>query len=204
MSHPYIPDGYQFPETTPRLRYADTGSPAVKPVWDQLGFVQDNLFRMLAHAPSTFGPLGALVHAMLGDLALDVRHRELAIMHVDHVRNANYGWAWHFTIARDDAAITDEQLAALQQGDIRSPLFTDEDRVILAFIDEQIRNGVVTGETFNAVKTLLDERQVIELIIIIGAYALIGNVMETTQLQLEWEPDNQLQRSARALEQTDE
>ena len=197
MSHPYIPDDYRFPETTPRLRYADTDSPAVKPVWDQLGFVQDNLFRMLAHAPSTLGPLGALVHAMLGDLALDVRHRELAIMHTDHVRNANYGWAWHFMIARD-AAITDEQLAALQKGDIRSPHFTDQDRIILAFIDQQIRNGVVTEEAFKAVKSMLNARQLTELIIVIGAYALIGNVMETTQVQLEWEPDHPLQRSARA------
>ena len=198
MSHPYLPEGYDFPESTSRVRYADTNDPAVKPVWDKLGFVQDNLFRMLAHAPSTFGPLGDLVHAMLGGLSLDIRHRELAIMHVDHVRNAFYGWAWHFAIARDEAAITEEQLAALQKGDICSPLFSDEDRTILAFIDEQIRNGVVSDETFRTARAYVDDRQLIELIIVNGAYVLIGNVMETTKLQLEWEPENPLARSPRA------
>ncbi|MFJ4156254.1 carboxymuconolactone decarboxylase family protein [Pseudomonas sp. NPDC089752] len=198
MGHPYIPEGYVFPEATRRLPYADTESPAVKPVWDKLGFVQDNLFRMLAHAPSTFGPLGSLVHAMLGDLELDIRHRELAIMHVDHVRNAHYGWAWHFTIARDDAAINEQQLAALQKGDIQGELWSEEDRAILRFIDEQIRNGVVGEETFKAAKAYMNDRQLVELLIVIGAYALIGNVMETTELQLEWQPENPLQRKPRA------
>jgi len=197
MGHPYIPEGYEFPEATRRIRYADTSDPVVKPVWDKLGFVQDNLFRMLAHAPSTFGPLGDLVHAMLGNLALDIRHRELAIMLVDHVRNARYGWSWHFTIARDDADLSEEQLAAIQRGEIASLLFTDEDRAILAFIDEQIRNGVVSDATLARARPFLSDRQLIELIIVIGAYALIGNVMETTELQLEWEPENPLARSPR-------
>jgi len=197
MTHPLIPETNEFPASTRRLAYADITRPEVRHVWDGLGFVQDNFFRMLAHAPTLVGALGSLVHGILGELELDARHRELAIMHVNHVRNVRSTWAWHVDIALTDGGISREQLFALQRGDIASSIFSNDDRAVLRFVDELLLNGAVCDDSFEAVGARLSSRQLMELMIITGAYAMFGNIMETAEIQIEWESADPLHLSPR-------
>src|SRR5438309_8200044 len=85
-----------------------------------------NVFRMMANAETAFRPWMRWGGVLLNDLALDPVLRELAILHVARLTpHAEYEWVQHVAIARSVGA-TEEQVAAIERGDVSAELFTDE------------------------------------------------------------------------------
>src|SRR5947207_11422144 len=92
-----------------------------------------NVFRTMAHAETAFRPWMRWGGVLLNDLALDPVLRELAILHVARLTpHADYEWVQHVPIARSVGA-TEEQVAALERGDVDAEIFTVEQRAVLRF-----------------------------------------------------------------------
>ena len=144
-----------------------------------------NVFRMMANAETAFRPWMRWGGVLLNDLALDPVLRELAILHVARLTpHADYEWVQHVPIARSVGA-TEEQIAAIERGDVDAELFTDEQRAVLRFTTEVVRDARASDETFAAVSDTLTPREIVELLMVIGQYMMLARVMATSDMEID-------------------
>ncbi|HEX6459756.1 MAG TPA: carboxymuconolactone decarboxylase family protein [Thermoleophilaceae bacterium] len=143
------------------------------------------IFRMLANAESAFRPWARWGGVLLSDLALDPLLRELTILRVSRLTpHAEYEWVQHAPIARAVGA-GDDQVAALERDEIEADCFTEAQRTVLRFTTEFLQDARVSDATFDSAKALLSARELVELMMVIGQYAMLARVMATTELDLD-------------------
>jgi alkylhydroperoxidase family enzyme len=144
-----------------------------------------NVFRMVAHAETAFRPWLRFGGALLGAAQLDARLRELAILRVSTLTpGADYEWVQHVPIALGTGA-TDEQIAALSSGDVEASCFSDDDRIVLRFTTEVVRESAPADATWDAASARFSARELIELLLTIGQYMTLGRVMATTRIDID-------------------
>ena len=147
-----------------RLPYVDpeTAPEVVRQVFAGLSG-RLNIFGIVAHAPTLFGPLVALGDAVLVQQVLDARLRELAILRVARLSPARYVWAHHVQIALD-AGVAHEQIEALERGESEVPCFDESEQLVLRFTTEVLRDVRATDLTFAAMVQRFTAREVLELL----------------------------------------
>lgn len=135
----------------------------------------------LLHSPpvadgwnSFFGALRTQTSNITADL------RELAISRVAVINHAWYEWGQHAPLATA-AGVSDAGLAVLLQettftfGDtaaVDAGLLTALQWAVLVYTDEMTRHVQVADETFSLMRTLFDERQMVELTAVVRFFRL--------------------------------
>lgn len=170
-----------------RLPYVDPDLAAeqVRTALDRLPGI--GIFRMVAHAETCLRPFLRLGNSILGRLELSPRARELAILRVARLSRAEYEWIQHVPFALE-AGILQEEIDALDAGDIDAPTFSETDRAVLRFTTEAVERVRVSDETFRRTAALLPPREVVELLLTIGFYRMVATLLETTGVDLEPSP----------------
>jgi 4-carboxymuconolactone decarboxylase len=168
-----------------RLPYVDPAE-ASEPVRDALERVPPlNIFRMMANAESAFRPWLRWGAALLGSLQLDPLLRELAILRVARLTpHAEYEWVQHVPIALAVGA-TDAQVAALEGDDAEAECFTDDQRCVLRFTTEVVRDARASEDSLDCLRRTLSPREIVELLMVIGNYMMVARVMATTDMELD-------------------
>jgi alkylhydroperoxidase family enzyme len=128
-----------------------------------------NLFLMISHAAATAGRLLELGAAQHTDLALPARLRELAALATGHVLDSGYLRHRHIP---PEEQISAAEREAIDRGD-HSP-FAGLDLAVLSFATEMSRGTRVSDETFAAVRDRLSERELVELVQVVGYYWMFG------------------------------
>lgn len=167
-----------------------------EPVREALGAVPPlNIFRMLAHAETAFRPYLRFGGAVLRDLQLDPLLRELAILRTAQLIEAKYEWIQHVPIAQA-VGMTDGQLAALEADDIESGAFEPAQREVLRFTSALTREPRPDDETFAALREQLSPREIVELLLTVGSYTMLGRLMTALDLDLDGPLGNDVIASA--------
>jgi AhpD family alkylhydroperoxidase len=143
-----------------------------------------NIFRTLAHAETCLRPALRLGGAILGAQELDARLRELAILRVARLTAAEYEWIQHAAIGRA-VGVTEEQLAALANGDYEAECFGPDDRLVLRVATEVIEDTGVSEPTFTAARERFSSREIVELIVAAGYYQLLAALMNSVDIDLD-------------------
>lgn len=167
-----------------RLPYVDPEK-APEPVREALDRlpVKLNIFRMMAHAETSFRPMLSLGMSILAQQELSAKLRELVILRVGSLSQARYEWVQHVPIALA-AGASEAQVAALERGDIDGP-FDERERVVLRFTTEVVKQVRAGDETFSALAALFSPREVVELVLTVGYYMMIARLLETTAVDLD-------------------
>lgn len=146
-----------------------------------------NLDRMLLHSPAFAKGWNGMFGAIRGQLAVPPKLRELAIMAVGALNQADYEWAQHekeYLKAGGSAA----QLAALKNVAAavkNDKLFDEAERATLALTDEMTRSIKVSDATMKRIRKQLPLDQVIELIGTIAGYNMASRFLVATGVELE-------------------
>jgi len=144
-----------------------------------------NAFGMLAHAPEIGCSVLKLIHSILTAADLDFFLHELVILRVSQRIQAWYAWTQHIAIARA-IGLSDAQTGALARGDAPEELFSPRERALLAFTDELLDRPRVSDDTFAQACDWFSPREVVELMITIGYFRMIGALL--TNLDVELDP----------------
>jgi AhpD family alkylhydroperoxidase len=112
------------------------------------------------------------------------RETELVILRVAHRRRCTYEWTHHVHLGRR-AGVTDDDLDLLQTGQDIGDLRDDEltapwstrERAVLAVVDELDGTGDVVDATWAALRRHLGDREVIELLLLIGHYQMLATTI---------------------------
>lgn len=157
-----------------------------------------NVNKMMAHSPATVRELIRLGNRLIYRAELDNRLRELVIIRVSHLCGSKYEWAQHVPIALR-SGVTREQMEVIDQWK-GSNLFSEEDRIVLAFTEEVMKNNRPSDPTFEAASEFLNTASLAELTLSIGYWSMIAKFLNTFEVDIEEEllsssghlfPDNQ-------------
>jgi AhpD family alkylhydroperoxidase len=165
-----------------RIPYAtpETASPRVA---ELLGRVPDlNVFRLMAVAENVFEPWLRFGGAVLGATALDDRLRELAILRVAQLAEAEYEWVQHVAIARA-VGVSDEQVEAIS--DPAAACFSDAEHAVVRFTESAVREMRVNDGAWAEAAKHLPPAQLVELLIVIGHYMLLARIMRSCDIDLD-------------------
>jgi alkylhydroperoxidase family enzyme len=146
--------------------------------------VRLNIFRMMAHAPTSFRPLMRLGSSILSAQQLDPELREYAILLAAATYGGRYEWIQHVPIAEACGA-TKEQVEAVERGDLAAGCFDAKEKAFLAFVDESARKVRCSDATFAAMKQHFSDREIVETILTIGYYQMLARLTECTDTELD-------------------
>src|SRR4029450_13981494 len=96
----------------------------------------------------------------------------------------------HERIARE-VGVAEEKIAALRDATVEAPAFTDQEKAVLRFTDDVVRNVKATDRNLKAVQAFLSPGALVELTLTIGYYMMVCRFLETTGVegedgQAEW------------------
>jgi len=157
-----------------RLRQA-AGAPAT-------GEVPDYVATFLKH-PNLYEKHVALGTELLGNAALPVRDRELAVLRTAWLLGAPYEWGEHVAIGKR-AGLTEDEIARIVQG-AQAQGWSTRDSAILRAAEELRQGAMVSDSTWAELASFLDEKQLIELVYVIGNYTKVAYFQNALRLRLQ-------------------
>jgi 4-carboxymuconolactone decarboxylase len=143
-----------------------------------------NIYRMLLNAPPLAESWFNHSNAVRWDTTLDGRLREIVIIRMGHLAGSQYVLRQHVPALAQAEGLSLEDCNAIPDWDA-SNLFSDRERAALAYTDTMTRDIVVPDEVFAEVKRHFDDRQIVELTVLIGTYNMNARVLQALQLDLE-------------------
>jgi AhpD family alkylhydroperoxidase len=171
-----------------RLPVADrylTGEPDAPPLPGILG--------LFAHHPRLTGDWLHFSAGLLDDPVLDPRDRELLVLRVAWRAQCGYEWAQHARMAVA-AGLTPAQVAAAA-GPLDGAGWDARDRDLLAAADQLVEDHRIDDVTWRRLAARFDERQILELLFVVGSYLCLALVLNGAGL----EPDPGTDRNGAAL-----
>lgn len=109
---------------------------------------------------------------------LPLRLRELAILRVAYVRGSAFFWGEHVKVAAE-GGVPEADIALIAEGDNG---FTGIDRLVLGATDELLADGHAAAATWQRLNDRLGTHQAMELIFVVGTYAMLAMAFDTWRL----------------------
>ena len=141
-----------------------------------------NIFRTLVRHPGLFRRWLPFGGKLLGGKLLP-RDRELAILRTGWRCGSEYEWGQHVLIGRA-AGLTDEEMRRIQAGP-DAPGWDRFDAVLLRAADELHDDCCIHESTWNELAARYDERQLIEVVMLIGHYHMVAFTLNSLGVQRE-------------------
>ena len=109
---------------------------------------------------------------------LPLRLRELAVLRLAHVRRSVFFWGEHVRVATA-GGLSEEDIAGLAAG---NDGFDGVDRLVLEATDELLADGHAKPVTWRRLVEVLGTHQAMELIFVVGTYAMLAMACDTWAL----------------------
>ena len=143
-----------------------------------------NIYRMLLNSPAFAESWFNHSNAVRWKTTLDGRLREIVIIRMGHLAGSQYVLRQHVPSLALAEGLSLEECDALADWSA-SNMFSDRERAALAYTDTMTRDIDVPDEIFAEVKRHFDDRQIVELTVLIGTYNMNARVLQALELDLE-------------------
>lgn len=143
-----------------------------------------NGYKLLLHSPALAESWFANNNAVRWKTKLDGRLREIVILRIAHLAGATYVIKQHVPELALAEGLTQAECASLADW-ANSGAFGERERAVLAYADAMTRDVVVPDTIFAAIKRHFDERQIVELTILIGTYNMQVRVLRALEVDPE-------------------
>ena len=170
-----------------RLVEKKQASPKVRETYQKVednGARVINLYRAIANSPTNlllnYIRLG---NSIISQTELPPRLRELAVIRVASLSGSKYEWAQHAPLGLE-VGLNQQQLDVIS-GWKNSSEFSSEERAVLQYTDEAVRDVSVTDRTFNELKKFFNDRLIVELTMVIGYYKLTATILGPLQVDID-------------------
>jgi alkylhydroperoxidase family enzyme len=142
-----------------------------------------NVVGTLLRHPALAGPWLGFNRVLLFEPTLTARQRELMVLRVAWRTRSTYEWAQHVRMA-ERAEITTDEVEAIAHGDTTAT-FSPLERDLLAATDQLVDGYRIDDATWSRLATDLDERQLIEVVFVVGSYTCLAMAFNSFGLQLD-------------------
>ena len=135
------------------------------------------VFATLCHSTGFFLPYLETGLRFLTDSSLSVRDRELAILRTAWLCGAPYAWGEHVASAKQ-SGFTGEEIERITEGSA-APGWGEHDRTVLKAAEELHIEAMVSDATWAALAQRFDEKQLIELLMLVGHYHKVAFIQNS-------------------------
>jgi alkylhydroperoxidase family enzyme len=150
---------------------------------------------MMSHAAPVARLFLLQGQALITSIELAPRCREMIILTVATLTECAYEFGQHVPISAS-IGITEAEREAIRRAAITDPALSAADRALITFVKQTIEKPRASDRAFEAIRPLFSDRQIVEIMHIIGAYWAFGRIC--TNLDIELQEANDLS-SAEAL-----
>jgi alkylhydroperoxidase family enzyme len=171
-----------------RLDFIDEDSPDIdgellRNIRARRGGTLLNLDRQLLHSAPLARGWNSLMGAIRGQTQLDGTLRELVILRVAVLNRAPYEFDQHAPVALDEG-LSQAQVDAVRDW-YDSALFDSRQRHVLAYADAMTLQVQVPQPLFDALRSHLSDREVVELTATVASYNMVSRFLEALQIEIE-------------------
>jgi len=142
-----------------------------------------NLFTTLGRHPSLLRGWLFFAGRLMPRGKLPRRDTELVILRVAHLRECAYEWEHHVTIGAR-AGVGGADLERVKQGPDAAG-WSAREAAIVAATDELTRTRDVSDETWARLRAHLDERRLIELVMLVAHYDMLATFIRALRIETD-------------------
>jgi len=171
----------------------DSGTAETKELYDELAHnaatrqfnFRDipNIMKALANSPQLAQRVSQLGHYFMNELSLEPRLRELAVLILMKRLHCDYGFVNHIGIAQQ-TGLSREQIDHIDSYQT-SPLFSDDDKLILRYAEELTLRAQVEDELYRQVESRIGRLNVLDLTAAVGFWNMMARNLNGLQIDLE-------------------
>lgn len=168
-----------------RIGYADANLAQTRQLVERIEHERaslPNLYRMLLNSPPVAEGWLNYLTAIRQKSGLCPRIRELLILRVAVLNQADYEFQQHLPIALKEGC-TEAAVQALKSGNLDA--LDDKARAAIAYCDEMTRDIRVKEATFARLRSAFDDKEIVEITATIGAYNMVSRFLEALQVDHE-------------------
>jgi len=146
----------------------------------------------LGRSPDMFRSFMNLGVSATLESTIPIRLRELVVLRCGWLCGAPFEWGEHVMGAKH-AGLTSEEIERVTEG-FEAPGWTELDRALLEAVEELHQDAMISDATWAVLANHFDERQLVELPIIVGHYHMTAFIQNSLRTRLN---DNNVGLSAR-------
>ena len=177
-----------------RLPYVteDDISPDARPAYERVlrsraspesGGGMPHSFQTLFNSPGAAEAVAGLGEYLRFNSSLDPVVREIAILSTARELGSQYEWAHHEPVARK-AGVRDEVIESIRTG--RAPMgLPAKEGVFAQAAKELAGKGTLSDRTFQAVDHLLGPAGTVDLVVLVGFFAMIATALRALDVEME-------------------
>jgi 4-carboxymuconolactone decarboxylase len=143
-----------------------------------------NALTTLMHHPGLAGPFLAFNRVLLFTPSLPPRLRELMVLRVASRTRSIYEWVQHVRLAQG-CGVTEAEIDAIGRGADSEATWTPLEADLLAGTDELIDRFRIDDRTWARLAEHLDERQLVEVVFVVGTYTCLAMAFNSFGLELD-------------------
>ncbi|MGO9932151.1 MAG: carboxymuconolactone decarboxylase family protein [Steroidobacteraceae bacterium] len=159
-----------------------TGEDAETAAKQRIGGRDLNLFRVMMHHPQLTRRWVVFAGHVLRKQTLPVRERELLILRIGWLNQAEYEWAQHVEIAKREG-LSEEEIERVKRGPLAG--WDGRDAALLQAVDDLYEDSVVSDSTWAALAAQYSTAQMMDLVFTIGQYNLVSWALNSFGVPLD-------------------
>jgi 4-carboxymuconolactone decarboxylase len=171
---------------TPRIPMRDlsalAGEDAETARKNRMGGRDLNIFRVLMNHPQLTRRWAVFAAHVLHKQTLPPRERELLILRIGWLNQAEYEWAQHVEIAKR-SGISTEEIERIKQGPGSG--WSVFEGALLQAVDDLYENSVVSDQTWATLAANLSVQQMMDLVFTVGQYNLVSWALNSFGVPLD-------------------
>jgi alkylhydroperoxidase family enzyme len=142
-----------------------------------------NIFRVLAHHPRLVKRWTPFAGHILHKQTLPFRDREMLILRIGWLNQAEYEFAQHELIAKK-GGLTDADIASIKQGPSAAG-WTAHEAALMQAVDDLFETSVVSDATWALLSKTYSTEQLIDAVFTIGQYNLVSWALNSFGVPLD-------------------
>jgi alkylhydroperoxidase family enzyme len=142
-----------------------------------------NVLGTLARHPKLMHAYHTFNGHILFTSSLSPRQRELLILRVAALREAEYEWEQHVVLA-EEAGLDGQEIARIAVGPDATGWSTPDVAMVRA-VDELVADAMISDATWAVLSETMDEHQLMDLVFTVGAYDLLAMAFRSFGVQLD-------------------
>jgi alkylhydroperoxidase family enzyme len=144
-----------------------------------------NIYRMLIHSPKMVEGWLDWFNAVRWGTSLPGRLRELVIIRIAHVTKSAYALRQHVPKLAAADGVSQAECDALAGDYEAAGFFSAAELAALAYADAMVATRTVPDAIHAELHRHYDDRETVELTILVATYLLHGHVMQALEIDLE-------------------
>ena len=142
-----------------------------------------NIFKVLAHHPKLVKRWTPFAGHILAKQTLPFRDRELLILRIGWLNQAEYEFAQHELIAKR-GGLSDADIERLKKGP-RAKGWSAEEAAVVQLADDLYENSVVSDATWAALSEKYSTEQLMDAVFTVGQYNLVSWALNSFGVPLD-------------------